>query len=473
MQQQMIKVLRMLGLLVLAVPTLMIRPGGASQPISRVRFAVVGDFGTGGENSAAVANMIKSWNPDFIVTTGDNNYPDGAASTIDHNVGQFYHDYIYPYHGNYGAGADQNRFFPTLGNHDWNTPDAAPYLAYFTLPGNERYYEVRRGPVHLFILDSDPREPDGITTTSIQAAWLQAQLAESDAPWKLVFEHHPPFSSSQHGSTRDLQWPFQDWGATAVISGHEHSYERIVTDGFPYFINGLGGTKTSYNFKEPVPGSEVRYNQNDGAMLVEATAESITFQFFSIDDSSTAIDTYTINIETINIETIASTSTSTSDNAGVSRNIVLTPEADARVEEATPDTNFGKHSTLRIDGGSDQDIESYVRFSVAGVTRPIQSATLRLFTSTDKSDNVSIYTTANNWAENQDSGITWTTRPPRSKTVGNIPSAAANEWIELDVTSVVTGDGTYSFIVATDSTDGLTFSSREGGNPPELVLTLQ
>jgi hypothetical protein len=467
MKQQTIKILHILGLFLLTISTLIVGRRSAAQPPDTVRFAVLGDFGTGGENAAAVANMVKSWNPDFIVTTGDNNYPDGTASTIDHNIGQYFHEYIYPYHGTYGNGADQNRFFPTLGNHDWHTLNAQPYLDYFTLPGNERYYEVRQGPVQLFMLDSDPNEPDGITATSIQSDWLQAQLAESDAPWKLVFEHHPPFSSSQHGSTQDLQWPYKDWGVTAVISGHEHSYERIVIDGFPYFVNGLGGTKNHYDFQTPVQGSVVRYNQNNGAMLVEATNDSITFQFFSIDDSHTAIDTYTISSDTI-------APTSTPLVADVSQDLVLTPEADARVEEADPDVNFGRHTTLRVDGGSDPGIESYIQFTVTGVTQPIQTATLRLFTSTDKADNLSVYTTSDTWIESQDNGITWTTRPSRDPDlVGTIPSASANEWIDLDVTPVVTGNGTYSFVVATDSTDGLTFSSREGDNPPQLVLTFR
>src|SRR5262245_65541757 len=64
---------------------------------SSTTFAVIGDYGGGGSNEQAVANLVHSWNPDFIATTGDNNYPSGDASTIDANIGQYYHDYIYPY----------------------------------------------------------------------------------------------------------------------------------------------------------------------------------------------------------------------------------------------------------------------------------------------------------------------------------------------------------------------------------------
>jgi tartrate-resistant acid phosphatase type 5 len=268
-------------------------PAAAQTPEDHVRFVVIGDYGSGGRGEAAVAEMVKAWEPDFIVTTGDNNYPDGAASTIDAHVGQFYHDFIYPYHGRYGVGAATNRFFPTLGNHDWSTADAQPYLDYFTLPGNERYYDLTWGPVHLFALDSDYREPDGISATSEQAKWLKERLAASTEPWNLVCFHVPPYSSGLRGSTSELRWPFQGWGATAVLTGHDHTYERIVIDSFPYFVNGLGDD-TWYVFKTPVKGSAVRYNRASGAMLVEADERTITFEFWSVVDGGTLVDRYTI-----------------------------------------------------------------------------------------------------------------------------------------------------------------------------------
>jgi hypothetical protein len=163
-----------------------VRPKPASAESTPVSFAVIGDFGMAGTPAQHVANLVKSWHPEFIVTLGDNNYEKGAAATIDVNVGQYYHDYIYPYRGGYGAGADHNRFFPILGNHDWYTWGAKPYLDYFTLPGIERYYETVWGPIHLFALDSDTHEPDGVTSDSTQAAWLRSRLSASSAPWKIV-----------------------------------------------------------------------------------------------------------------------------------------------------------------------------------------------------------------------------------------------------------------------------------------------
>lgn len=264
-----------------------------------VDFAVIGDYGDSGGNARDVAALVRSWYPDFIITLGDNNYPAGEAETIDKNIGQHYYKYIGNYTGRFGRGAAINYFYPALGNHDWRTvsghpPLPRPYLDYFTLPGNERYYNFRRGPVELFTIDSNPQEPHGRSRNSYQAIWLRNQLAASDAPWKLVYMHHPPYSSTtqSHGSELVMQWPYKSWGATAVLAGHNHTYERLLISGFPYFVNGLGG-RGKHAFKgQPLAGSEVRYAGDYGAMWVRANKHCINFQF--ITRTGLVIDDYTI-----------------------------------------------------------------------------------------------------------------------------------------------------------------------------------
>ncbi|MFK7908111.1 MAG: metallophosphoesterase [Chitinophagales bacterium] len=243
------------------------------------KFAVIGDYGVGDEQEEKVADLVKSWNPDFILTVGDNNYPNGTASTIDDNIGKYYSDFIAPYQGAYGEGASENKFFPVAGNHDYYTEGAAPFYDYFQLPNNERYYDFVKGDVHFFGLNSNFQEPDGITSTSLQAQWLQEKLTQSTAKWKIVYLHHPPYSSGSHGSTHDLQWDFAEWGATAVIAGHDHHYERSHVDGVLYFVNGTGG-RYLYNFGAPNPETQIRYRQH-GAMLIEANKKYIRFQFRS------------------------------------------------------------------------------------------------------------------------------------------------------------------------------------------------
>jgi hypothetical protein len=261
-------------------------------PPGTLRFAVIGDYGADTPDEGRVAALVKSWTVDFVVTTGDNNYPNGEKSTIDQNIGKYYADFIGNYRGHFGSGSGQvNRFWPSLGNHDW-VDGSGPYVEYFTLPGNERYYDVDVGLVHIYAVDSDPHEPDGITPDSVQGKWLKSRLSASKSCYDFVFFHHPPYSSARHGSSEEMRWPFREWGAEVVFSGHDHSYERLSVGGIPYFVQGLGGA-SKYAFPTPpLPETQFRYNDDFGATLVNATKTGITYDFFTAD--GTKRDTLTV-----------------------------------------------------------------------------------------------------------------------------------------------------------------------------------
>jgi hypothetical protein len=107
--------------------------------------------------------------------------------------------------------------------------------------------------------------------------------------------HHPPYSSGLHGSVDWARWPYREWGTTAVLAGHDHTYERLVVDGLPYFVNGVGGGEIYY-FTEILDESQVRFSSDYGAMLVEAYSEKILFQF--ITRHGEAIDSFEINTVT-------------------------------------------------------------------------------------------------------------------------------------------------------------------------------
>ncbi len=152
-------------------------------------------------------------------------------------------------------------------------------------------------------------------------------------------------------------------------------------------------------------------------------------------------------------------------DASAPQTLVLTPEADARVEAANPTTNYGSASTLIVDG--DPLRESYLRFTVQG-TGAIQQATLRLYAANGTTKAPQVYLTDTNWTE---SGITWNTKPAvLGSGVAGPASFPDATWVEYDVTSLVTGNGPVSFTLPPVSSDGVTFTSRETGTPPQLVI---
>ena len=145
-------------------------------------------------------------------------------------------------------------------------------------------------------------------------------------------------------------------------------------------------------------------------------------------------------------------------------------DADAKVQESNPDTNAGTSTDLEVINTNNRIIESYLRFPVSGVSGTVQSALLRVFSTTDGTRNGPIvYATGSSWSE---TGITWNNRPAQtSGAIDNQGKIATNTWVEYGVTSLVLGNGTYSFVLGGNSNDNVIFSSRQGSNPPQLVIT--
>jgi hypothetical protein len=255
---------------------------GRSAGAAPTTFGLVGDFGNGSAEEAAVAARLKSFAPQFVLTLGDNNYLTGSVADMDRAIGRDYHAYIkYPANSTSSyrtQGASQINFYPVVGNHDWDA-GIASHSSYYTFPkANTRYYDVVRGPVHFFLLDSDPREPDGVSATSTQATWLKSALAQSTAPWKLVLTHHPPYASYSADTT--MRWPFARWGATAVLSGHAHLYEQGSAGGLSYFVNGLGG-EDIHTGSTPISTTRLLYDGDYGFMLGTADDASLRLRFIT------------------------------------------------------------------------------------------------------------------------------------------------------------------------------------------------
>lgn len=212
-------------------------------PGSRLRFAVLGDSGSGAPQQFAVADALEAWKPDFVLHTGDVIYEGGEAENY---AGRFW----LPYH----RLLSRCVVYPSIGNHDQRTDSAGPYLAFFEVPRahpaeTERWYQFRAGLAEFFALDTNSPFAPGST----QYRWLQAALRNSAARWKFAFFHHPPYSGGAHGSSlyvRQALGPlFERHDVEIVFSGHDHHYERsrsledFVPDGRPttYFVTGGGG----------------------------------------------------------------------------------------------------------------------------------------------------------------------------------------------------------------------------------------
>jgi predicted phosphodiesterase len=194
-----------------------------------LRVALVGDIGDGGgrehETAAAIAEQSRYDTYDILMLLGDNVYPSGDPSRIGATVFE-------PFGPVLDAGTE---LFAILGNHDVEKGTGDAQLAALGMPG--RWYAVERGEMLGIALDStDPTNPE-------QLAWLEATLAGSDATWKLVGLHHPPYSSGFHGSHQELRDTFvplfERYGVQIVFSGHEHDYQRSdPINGVTYIVTG-------------------------------------------------------------------------------------------------------------------------------------------------------------------------------------------------------------------------------------------
>jgi PKD repeat protein len=144
------------------------------------------------------------------------------------------------------------------------------------------------------------------------------------------------------------------------------------------------------------------------------------------------------------------------------------PVADARVRSSLPDRNYGDDDFLRVKQ-SDTSYRSYLQFDVQNLGGAgVLSATLRLYVTDASTDGGTLYEVDDAWTE---AGITWNNAPPLAGTpLASIGSVGLGTWVEIDVTAAVTGEGIVSFGLTSDSANSAYYSSREGANPPQLVI---
>ena len=150
--------------------------------------------------------------------------------------------------------------------------------------------------------------------------------------------------------------------------------------------------------------------------------------------------------------------------------LTFTPAADAYLRAGSPDSNAGSATTLQVDGSPVKD--SLIRFAVSDVgARAVVSATLRLYATDASKKGGEIYRLADTgWSEGS---VTWATAPPAEPgVVASLGAVTAGVWHEIDVTSLVAGDGPVGLRVASTTSDGADYSSKEGAFSPQLVVTV-
>lgn len=245
-----------------------------------------------GSFDSATAALVNA-TPGTVFTLGDNAYPDGTTA-----------DFANCYGPTWGVFKDRTR--PVAGNHDYNTPGAAAYFAYFgAAAGNpsEGWYSYDVGTDwHVVVLNSNCAFVGGCGAGSPQEQWLRADLAASKRACTLAMWHHPRFSSTygttppaSAASSRAFWKALYDDGAEVVLNAHEHVYERFAAqdasgaadpgNGIRQFTVGTGGEELS-GFHKTDPDSQARDATTYGVLRLTLGRGTYTWSFLPIAGST-------------------------------------------------------------------------------------------------------------------------------------------------------------------------------------------
>jgi predicted MPP superfamily phosphohydrolase len=239
---------------------------------SSLKFAVLGDFGTGErpeyELAAQMATLLAGFKLELVVLVGDNLY--GAERPQD-----FTRKFEAPYKPLLDAGV---KFYASLGNHDARTQ--RDYKTFNM--GGKLYYSFKapKEKVRFFMLDSTYPVPE-------QIDWLDQELKASSDDWKIVVFHHPLYSSGgRHGSDLKLRETleplFVKYNVSVVLNGHDHFYERIKPQqGIVYFVVGSGGQLAVGDIDKNSNITAKGFDTDQAFMAVEIAGDKMYFNAIS------------------------------------------------------------------------------------------------------------------------------------------------------------------------------------------------
>ena len=245
---------------------------GSALPNARgsVKFAVIGDTGTGSREQYEIGKLLAEARArfpyEFVIMVGDNMY--GSQAPAD-----FVKKFEAPYKPILDAGV---KFYAALGNHD---DPAQRFYKPFNMDG-KRFYSYSKGDVDFFVLDSTYMSPE-------QVDWLKQELPKSKARWKIAYFHHPLYSSGKtHGSETDLRQLleplFIQYRVDVVFAGHEHFYERVKPqNGIYYFTEGGSAKLREGNIRPASALTEKGFDTDNTFMLVEVDRDRLFFETIS------------------------------------------------------------------------------------------------------------------------------------------------------------------------------------------------
>jgi predicted phosphodiesterase len=235
------------------------------------KFAVLGDFGTGDQTQYELADqMVKlrqRFKYEIVVLVGDNLY--GSERPQD-----FQNKFEIPYKPLLDAGV---KFYAALGNHDAREQR---YYKLFNMDGKLYYTFSPKSDIRFFVFESTYPVPE-------QIEWLEKELKASGSAWKIVYFHHPLYSSGErHGSDlrlREVLEPlFVKYNVSVVLTGHDHFYERLKPQkGIAYFVVGSGGQLRKGNIDRGTGLTANGFDTDLAFMAAEITGDEMYFNTIS------------------------------------------------------------------------------------------------------------------------------------------------------------------------------------------------
>ena len=233
-----------------------------------LKFAVWGDFGTGDKAQYALAETIAKTHQSFpfelVVLAGDNIY--GSDRPQD-----YVKKFEKPYQPLLDAGV---KFYGSLGNHDAREQR---FYKLFNMDGKLFYsFKAPKQDVRFIALESTYMEPE-------QVKWLEDTLSSAREEWKIVFFHHPLYSSGlTHGSDERLRAVleplFLKYGVSLVLNGHDHFYERSKPQqGITYFVTGSGGKLREGDVRRGQAFSATIVDDTNVFVVIELEKDSLVF----------------------------------------------------------------------------------------------------------------------------------------------------------------------------------------------------